>query len=183
MKKLRSILLNFVLLLICGVAAIMAGCGDPSAASVSLSLSGLTNKAITLTIGENDSAKVTATINGYNNSISREINFSTDSSCIKIKDVQYYSNGRAVAEIVAVAGGTAEVKVQTHEFGKTETFKVYVLEPVKSISIKQGVQVFYEEGQGRLYLNPEELISYEPASTTDKAVTFEFLEMVQMEEF
>ena len=118
--------------------------------------------ALTLVVGSetNASRQVTVDLSGFPDGTTAT--FSSDAKNISISEVSY-SGSRATVTITATSSGTAEVYVQSGQFGKTTSFVVKAVEKLESFSVKTGATIYLERGK-TLEINPESYLNFYPSA-------------------
>ena len=118
--------------------------------------------ALTLVVGSetNASRQVTVDLSGFPDGTTAT--FSSDAKNISISEVSY-SGSRATVTITATSSGTAEVYVQSGQFGKTTSFVVKAVEKLESVSVKTGATIYLERGK-TLEINPESYLNFYPSA-------------------
>ena len=120
------------------------------------------SNALTLVVGSetNASRQVSVELSGFPDGTTAT--FSSDSKNILISEVSY-SGSLATVTITATSSGTAEVYVQSGQFGKKTSFIVKAVEKLESFSVKTGATIFLERGK-TLSINPEDYLNFYPSS-------------------
>lgn len=106
------------------------------------------------------------------NSISRELNVFTEASQLSVTTEMNDQQQTVITVSASAVCTRAEVVVKTLEGGKTASFLVSVIEPVKMINLSQSLDnLFVVKGQA-LNLNNASLVEFSPQTTTQKNLEF-----------
>ncbi len=132
-------------------------------------------KEIELVLGDtaSETAEVDVSINNFSKNISGLMGFEVIGESAKVVEVDTQKDkSTSTCKLVAIRSGNSTLKATLYDGGASLEIPIRVEQKLVSISAKQDARPYIVKGAGRVVFDPEELLNFNPISTTQKAVNF-----------
>ena len=169
-RKIWSILI--LILVVCGCAGLVSACKDPRE---NISISSDTEK-IELVLGDVDNEKsiFQVSIDNFSKKVSGLVGFFVSNECVKVTGVETNKESdTARCEITAVRAGSGYVRATVLDGGASVDIPFVVTEKLISISNKTDNLPYIVKGEEPKALVAEDLINFNPTSTSQKELIYE----------
>lgn len=122
--------------------------------------------------GVSSEGRLTVELRGLPSDSSNLIQAKSDSSILTPLRYETFSGSNRVDILFrANQGGNTQLTIQTLEYGGIRIIPVRIVEYPKAITQKANT-LFYEKDSGRRYFRAEGIVSFTPASATERKITF-----------